>query len=247
MAGPRSRRGGQPVPQAPDLTDLADLKEMSEEMAVAGIIQAERHAGMRCMGCDQRITLGFKFTRFTPKYVEGAPTVVSQVRYSCDGRPLPQPELAKDAKRCGGDEAPVCVYAEGHDGDCITPEQWEADPPICDFAEKCRAAHVVEQIEFAWLKEPKPFPRPKRDGEGGAVLLGPDGKAEKSTNGDGPHVGPVGEGEEFPTMNGNGETPPDEAQPTPPPTAELQGDRTPEQEDAARDVARRAQRRPPSS
>jgi hypothetical protein len=44
---------------------------------------AELGAGMRCVGCGERITIGIRFTRFDPVLREGRPAVDTIVTQAC--------------------------------------------------------------------------------------------------------------------------------------------------------------------
>lgn len=47
--------------------------------------QAEQQLGMRCAGCGERITVGFKFTQIDVVLVEGKPVIDAAVLSACNG------------------------------------------------------------------------------------------------------------------------------------------------------------------
>jgi hypothetical protein len=62
-----------------------DLGVVPEQVEATLIEQAEGKLGMRCTGCQQRIGVGFKFTRIDVTLHEGRPTVDVQYLSACNG------------------------------------------------------------------------------------------------------------------------------------------------------------------
>lgn len=77
--------------------EMARLAAMSRNAADLGggsvpealrerlLAQAEGQLGMRCAGCGERITVGFKFTQVDVQVVDGNPVIDGAVLSACNG------------------------------------------------------------------------------------------------------------------------------------------------------------------